>query len=170
MKIFLISDNHAWHDEAILKHARQADEVWHAGDWLNLDLYNELEKSGIPVRSCWGNVDGHEIRAIFPEHNRFTLENMDIWITHIAGYPGKYHPALRPALLSNPPDILICGHSHILRVMRDEKLKNMLYINPGSCGIQGFHHVRTGVSFELSAGRISNMQVIEFGPRVQKLG
>ncbi len=169
MKILLISDNHAWHDDALLRHAALADEVWHAGDWLNLDLFHKLEEMGKTVRSCWGNVDGHEIRAIFPEHNRFLMEGLKIWITHIAGRPGKYNPKLVPLIKAHTPDILICGHSHILKVQRDATFNGMLYLNPGSCGIQGFHQVRTAISFNISNGKISDMNVIEFGPRQMRL-
>lgn len=165
MKILLISDNHAWYDEALLTHAQRVDEVWHAGDWLNLELFHELEKMQKPVRSCWGNVDGYEIRAIFPEHNLFQIQGIKFWMTHIAGRPGRYNPKLLPKLKAHTPDVLICGHSHILMVKKDPLLGNMLYLNPGSCGIQGFHHVRTAVSFEISEGKIRNMNVIEFGPR-----
>ncbi len=166
MKILLISDNHAWHDDALLKYAREADEVWHAGDWLNLDLFHELEKLNIPVRSCWGNVDGHEIRSIFPEHNQFEIQGIRFWMTHIAGHPGKYNPKLLSALRALSPHVLICGHSHILRIVRDEKFNNMLYMNPGSCGIQGFHHIRTAIQFQINGGKIEQVSVIEFGPRV----
>lgn len=169
MNIFLISDNHAWHDDKILEYAAAADEVWHAGDWLNLDLFHALEKMGKTVRSCWGNVDGHEIRAIFPEHNKFLIHGLKVWITHIGGHPGKYNPKLLPALKANPPDLFICGHSHILRVMRDKSLRNMLCMNPGSCGIQGFHHIRTGILFSLTDAGISDVRVIEFGPRAQRI-
>ncbi|MBL7812197.1 MAG: metallophosphoesterase family protein [Bacteroidetes bacterium] len=166
MKILLISDNHAWHDQAILHHAAEADEVWHAGDWLNLDLFHELEKSGKPVRSCWGNVDGQEIRRIFPLHNRFELMGIRFWMTHIGGYPGKYNPKIMPALKNHPPDVFICGHSHILKIVRDPALKNMLCLNPGSCGMQGFHLVRTAIRFTISPAGLTDMAVIEFGKRV----
>ena len=169
MKILLLSDNHGWVDDGILKHCSEADEVWHAGDWLNLSLLHAIEKLGKTVRACWGNVDGHDLRKIFPEHNKFTVEGVTVWITHIAGKPGRYNPKITSQLYANPPKLLICGHSHILKVERDPALKNMLYVNPGSCGIQGFHIVRTALRFELNQGKILNMQAIEFGPRVQKI-
>jgi putative phosphoesterase len=169
MNIFLVSDNHGWYDDAVLKHAATADEVWHAGDWLNLDLFHQLVNLGKPIRSCWGNVDGQDVRQIFPEHNKFTVEGVTVWLTHIAGKPGNYNPKIKAQLFADPPKLLVCGHSHILKVERDTALKNMIYVNPGSGGIQGFHLVRTALRFQLLAGKILNMEVIEFGPRVQKI-
>lgn len=165
MRIFLLGDNHAYMGKELLHHAAKADEIWHTGDWLNLDLFYALEKLQKPIRSVWGNVDGHDIRAIFPLHNNFQIQGIKFWMTHIGGYPGKYNPKLRPTLIRHTPDVFICGHSHILKIMRDPKLNNMLYLNPGACGITGFHLVRTALTFEINNGELQNMAVIEFGKR-----
>jgi putative phosphoesterase len=162
-KILLISDNHGWVDPAVLHHALWADEVWHAGDWLNMDLFTELEKLNKPIRGVWGNADGMELRRIFKEVNFFHLEGMDFFITHIGGYPGKYNPKIKEQLFSNPPHVFICGHSHILKVARDPKLNNMLCLNPGACGLQGFHEMRTALRFILDNGKITALEIIEIG-------
>ncbi|MEX0595279.1 MAG: metallophosphoesterase family protein [Candidatus Paceibacterota bacterium] len=164
-KILLLSDTHGCSEDDIVKHFKDADELWHAGDWTNLTLNTLMEKTGKPIRGVWGNVDGHEIRAIYPLHNKFVCEGLKVWMTHIGGYPGKYNPKIRVQLQSNPPDIFICGHSHILKVMRDPKLNNMLCINPGAAGRHGFHLMRTMIKFEMHEGKIQNMAAIELGKR-----
>ncbi len=163
VKVLLISDNHAYFDEAIFKHAEWADEVWHAGDWLSSSLFLEFEKRNIPVRGVWGNADGMDLRRIFPEHNKFLLEGVKFWMTHIGGYPGRYNPKIKAALEANPPDVFICGHSHMLKVSRDPKLKNMLCLNPGACGLQGFHLMRTALRFVVHNGKLENLEIVEFG-------
>ncbi|MGB0788931.1 MAG: metallophosphoesterase family protein, partial [Marinirhabdus sp.] len=121
-KILLLSDTHGHIDNAILKYARQADEVWHAGDIGDVRVTDALKKLK-PLRAVHGNIDGTELRSEFPLHNRFMCEGVSVWITHIGGYPGRYSPAIRGALRAGPPRIFICGHSHILKVMPDKKLK-----------------------------------------------
>lgn len=162
-KILLLSDNHGHVDDAILHHAKWADEVWHAGDWLNDALLLELEEKGHVVRGVYGNADGMELRRIFPLHNRFTLEGVRVWMTHIGGYPGKYNPAIRQELKVNTPDLFVCGHSHILRVDRDKAHSNMLCMNPGACGLKGFHIMRTALRFVLDSGQVKQPEIIEFG-------
>ena len=163
-KILLLSDTHSHIDDAILKYVHWADEVWHAGDIGDLNVTDSIKKIK-PLRAVFGNIDGAEARSEFPLHNRFMCENVDVWITHIGGYPDKYNPNIRAELQSNPPKLFICGHSHILRVMADKKLNNMIYLNPGAAGREGFHKVRTIVKFEISGGKIENMKVIELGKR-----
>ena len=169
MKIFLLGDNHAYLGPELIHHAQKADEIWHTGDWLNMELLEEFEKLGKKIRSVWGNVDPHSIRNIFPLHDNFQIQGIKFWMTHIGGAPPRYNPKLLPTMKQHTPDVFICGHSHILRVERDAKMNNMLYINPGACGTTGFHRMRTAVTFEIREGKIENMMVLEFGPRAMRL-
>lgn len=164
MKILLLSDTHSYIDERILDYASQADEVWHAGDIGNLNVTDELAKVA-KLRAVYGNIDSAEIRKEFPLNNRFQVENLDVLMTHIGGYPRKYNPAIREEIYKNPPKLFISGHSHILKVMPDKKL-NLLHMNPGACGIHGFHQFRTMIRFEVNVGKIENPEVIELGKRV----
>lgn len=163
-KILLLSDTHGHIDERILEYASQADEVWHAGDIGSLTVTDELQKLA-KLRAVYGNIDGAEIRKEFPLNNRFLLEGVEVWMTHIGGYPGKYNPKIRKEIEMNPPKLFICGHSHILKVMPDKKL-NLIHMNPGACGKYGFHQVRTMLRFELNSGKIEKLEVIELGNRV----
>ncbi len=158
-KILLLSDTHNYIDDRILAYAEKADEVWHAGDIGSLQVTDALKELK-PLRAVFGNIDDHEIRKEFPLNNRFVCEGVDVLITHIGGYPGKYSPAIREELNSNPPKLFICGHSHILKVMPDKKL-NLLHMNPGAIGIHGFHKVRTMLRFTVDQGKIDNLEVIE---------
>ncbi len=160
-KILLISDTHGHIDEKMLNYAAQADEVWHAGDIGDLRVTDELKKIK-PLRAVCGNIDGAQARLEFPLDNRFTCEGVDVWITHIAGYPGKYNGRINEILRHNPPRLLICGHSHILKVMNDPKFGH-LHMNPGAAGTSGFHQVRTMLRFSLDIGKISELEVIEMG-------
>ena len=162
-KILLLSDTHSYIDDQILKFVKLADEVWHAGDIGDLAVTDTLKKHK-PLRAVYGNIDDKNARAEFPLDNRFELEGVSIWITHIGGYPGKYNQRIREQLHLNPPTIFICGHSHILKVQYDEKLQ-LLHINPGAAGKHGFHKVRTMVRFEIDNGNIKNMEVIELSMR-----
>ena len=164
MRIALLSDTHGYLDEHILSHLAQADEIWHAGDFGTLEVCKKLSVLK-PLRGVYGNIDGQEIRKIHPLHNRFSCEGFDVWITHIGGYPGKYDPKIREEIQKNPPGILICGHSHILKIMKDAIHKNLLFINPGAAGKEGFHRVRTLVKFTLKEKIISEVQVVELGGR-----
>lgn len=163
MKILLLSDTHSYIDERILEYASNSDEVWHAGDIGDLKVTDELQKVAM-IRGVYGNIDNAEIRKEFPLNNRFTAEGVEVLITHIGGYPGKYSPAIREEIYANPPKLFICGHSHILKVMPDKKL-NLLHMNPGACGVYGFHQVRTMLRFEINSGKIENLEVIELGKR-----
>ena len=158
-KILLLSDTHSYIDNRILAYAEKADEVWHAGDIGSLQVTDALKELK-PLRAVFGNIDDHEIRKEFPLNNRFVCEGVEVLITHIGGYPGKYSPAIREELNSNPPKLFICGHSHILKVMPDKKL-NLLHMNPGAIGIHGFHKVRTMLRFTVDQGKIDNLEVIE---------
>lgn len=162
-KILLLSDTHSHIDEQILKYVTQADEVWHAGDIGDLVVTDTIKKIK-PLRAVFGNIDNHEARLEFPLHNRFIIDGVDVWITHIGGYPDKYSPAIREEIRKNPPKLFICGHSHILKVQFDKKL-NLIHMNPGAAGKHGFHQIRTMLRFEIQNGKIENLEVIELGKR-----
>lgn len=159
-KILLLSDTHSYIDDRILEYAQQADEIWHAGDIGDISVTDKLAEIK-PLRAVYGNIDDNKARAEFPLNNRFTLEGVDIWITHIGGYPGKYNPTIRKEITENPPKLFICGHSHILKVMPDKQL-GLIHMNPGAVGKHGFQKVRTMLRFELNKGKIENLEVIEF--------
>jgi len=158
-KIGLLSDTHNWWDEKYIKYFADCDEIWHAGDIGSIDLALRFEALK-PFRAVYGNIDDRKVRTDYPEFLRFTLEGVDVLMTHIGGYPGKYDPRVRNILYANPPKLFITGHSHILKVMFDKKL-NCLHINPGAAGKYGFHKVRTLICFELNNGNIENLNVIE---------
>ena len=162
-KILLLSDTHGHMDRSILKYAAQADEIWHAGDIGSLSVTDQLEALK-PVRGVYGNIDDHVIQKEFPENNRFMCEGVDVWITHIGGYPNKYNMRVREEIKVNPPKLFICGHSHILKVMHDKKL-GLLHMNPGACGKHGFHQVRTMLRFVIDGDKISDLEVVELGKR-----
>ena len=160
-KILLLSDTHSHIDETILKYVALADEVWHAGDIGNLSVTDTLKQLK-PLRAVFGNIDDDKARIEFPLHNRFMCEGVDVWITHIGGYPGKYNQNIREELVKNPPNLFICGHSHILKVQFDQKL-NLLHMNPGACGKSGFHTIRTMLRFTIDGDKIQELEVIEIG-------
>ena len=124
-KILLISDTHGYIDDRIIQYAKQSDETWHAGDIGELKVTDELKKV-TTIRAVHGNIDNNKIRAEYPENLRFQVEEMKIWITHIGGYTNKYNQRIRQEINTNPPDIFICGHSHILKVIKDKKLSNSI--------------------------------------------
>lgn len=159
-KILLLSDTHSYIDDKILKYVKQADEVWHAGDIGDVKVTDTI-KTLKPLRAVYGNIDNAKARAEFPEHNRFKCEEVNIWITHIGGYPPRYNNRVLEDLKTNPPDMFISGHSHILKVMPDKKL-DLLHINPGAIGMHGFHKARTMVRFEIDGKQIKSLEVIEF--------
>ena len=159
-KILLISDTHGYIDEKIIKYANQVDEIWHAGDIGDISVTDTL-KTIKPLKAVYGNIDDQKIRSEFPLHNRFLCEKVDVWITHIGGYPKKYNSKIIDELRSNPPDLFICGHSHILKVINDKEL-NLLHINPGAIGKHGLHNVRTMIQFEINGNKIENLSIVEF--------
>jgi len=162
-KILLLSDTHSFIDEQILKYVKLADEVWHAGDIGDLKVTDAIKKLK-PLRAVYGNIDDATARLEFPLHNRFLCEQVDVWITHIGGYPGRYNINIREEIKMNPPKIFIAGHSHILKVQYDKKLQS-LHLNPGACGKHGFHKVRTMLRFEIDGSDIKNMEIIELEQR-----
>ena len=162
-KIALLSDTHGYFDAKILKYIEPVDEIWHAGDIGNLQLADELEKLK-PLKAVYGNIDGQDVRKVHPLNQRFMCEAVDVWITHIGGYPGHYAPQIRAEIFSKPPQLFICGHSHILKVMFDKKL-NLLHMNPGACGNHGFHKIKTLLRFTIDADKIKELEVIELGKK-----
>ncbi|MFA8434316.1 MAG: metallophosphoesterase [Marinifilaceae bacterium] len=162
-RIGLLSDTHSWLDPRIFDYFAQCDEIWHAGDIGNLETADQLAQFK-PLRAVHGNIDGHEVRVVYPKHQRFLCEEVDVWITHIGGYPNRYDRNVKPGIMENPPQLFISGHSHILKVMNDSKL-NLLHMNPGAAGSNGFHKVRTLLRFVIDGKDIRDLEVIELGPR-----
>ncbi|MCF6351324.1 MAG: metallophosphatase family protein [Flavobacteriaceae bacterium] len=162
-KILLLSDTHSFIDKQILKYVKQADEVWHAGDIGAIEVTDTIVKLK-PLRAVYGNIDDNEVRNSFPLDNKFTLEGVSVWITHIAGYPNRYNQRVRTQLNYDSPKLVICGHSHILKVMYDKKY-NHLHLNPGAVGKHGFHKIRTMLRFTLDKGTIKNLEIIELEKR-----
>ncbi len=164
-KILLLSDTHGYLDQKIIKYIEGVDEIWHAGDIGNTEVGDNILKLKL-LKAVYGNIDGHVLRSQFPENQIFTCEGIKVLITHIGGYPGKYNARVKQLILKEKPQLYICGHSHILKVMQDRK-NNLLHMNPGACGIQGFHKTRTLLRFELNQGKIKNLEAIELGIRGQ---
>ncbi|MGG7661731.1 metallophosphoesterase family protein [Dyadobacter sp. BHUBP1] len=162
--IGVISDTHGYLDERVFDHFANCDEIWHAGDIGSAEIVSQLQAFK-PTRIVFGNIDTPQVRALTYENLHFEVEGFRVWITHIGGAPPRYNPQVMPTLKSNTPDIFVCGHSHILRVIRDKSLNNMLYINPGAAGREGFHKFRTLLRFNLHEGLISQMEAIELGKR-----
>jgi len=162
-KILIISDTHGHLDPKLVKHIEAADEVWHAGDIGNLKLCDSI--SGLkPFKAVWGNIDGNEFRKEYKEHLIFNCGEVKVYMTHIGGAPGKYNPGVRKIIMEEKPQLFICGHSHILKVMFD-KTYDLLHINPGAAGVHGFHHVKTAVRLQIEGKEMKNLEIIELGPR-----
>ncbi len=163
-RIGVLSDTHSHLDPKIFTHFKDVDEIWHAGDIGDIEVLDKLRVFK-PTRAVFGNIDNNVLRMETPEFNIFDIEGKKILITHIAGKPGKYSKPLYDKLQEVKPDVVVCGHSHILLVQFD-KYSNLLWINPGACGIKGFHSVRTLVRFTIDDTKIENFEVIELGKRV----
>lgn len=162
-KILLLSDTHSFIDEQILKFVKQADEVWHAGDIGDLKVTDTIKKLK-PLRAVYGNIDAADARLEFPLDNKFVIEDVSVWMTHIGGYPNNYNQRIREDLKKNSPTIFISGHSHILKVQFDKKL-NVLHLNPGAAGNHGFHKVRTMLRFSIDKDQLKDMEIIELAIR-----
>lgn len=162
-QIGLLSDTHSYWDERFNQYFADCDEIWHAGDIGSLEVIERLNKICL-VRAVYGNIDGQNIRIVFPEVNRFTIENTTVLMKHIGGYPGKYDKSVKHLLLEDPPQLFISGHSHILKVLFDKKL-NLLHINPGAAGKYGFHTIRTIVRFKIDNGNFTDLEVIELSDK-----
>ncbi len=159
IKIGLISDTHNYLDPQVFEYFEDCDEIWHAGDFGNLSIAEELQEIA-PVVGVYGNIDGEDIRQVYPLHQRFEREGLKIWMTHIGGIPGRYCLPIRQEMETNPPELFVCGHSHILRISRDQELNKMLYMNPGAAGKQGFQSQRTVIRFQIIEGKLHNVEVI----------
>ena len=158
-RIGLISDTHNYLDEAVFKHFEKCDEIWHGGDFGTIEVANRL-KEFKPLKGVYGNIDGNDVRSVFAEENIFMCEDVKVYMKHIGGYPGKYAPGVKDELLSYKPQLFITGHSHILKVMYDDKLQ-CLHMNPGAAGKQGWHKVRTLIRFAIDGANIKDCEVIE---------
>ena len=163
LKIGLISDTHHFLDDNVFRHFESCDEIWHAGDFGTIDIANKL-KEFRPLKGVYGNIDGQDVRSVYPETLRWQSEGIKVYMTHIGGYPPKYNPTVKPRLLADPPQLFICGHSHILKVMYDDKIK-CLHINPGAAGRQGWHTIRTIIRLTIDGTNMKDCEVIELGPR-----
>ena len=164
MNIGLISDTHSYLDPKIAGYFSSCDEILHAGDIGSVDLLESLQRLK-PTQAVYGNIDGREIRTLCPQDLWLEREGVRILMTHIAGKPGKYHPRVRSLLKEKTPDLLICGHSHILKVTKDPEFRDLLFINPGAAGRQGLHHQKTIMRMSLKEGKVTNLEVIELGKR-----
>ena len=163
MKIGLISDTHGWLHPRLFDHFAECDEMWHAGDIGNTETADKLSQFR-PLKAVYGNIDDSVLRRMFPQYLRFKIGDVDVLMTHIGGYPGHYLPDVKKIILANPPDLLICGHSHIAKVMYDKKA-NFLFINPGAAGYTGFHKFMTAVRFNITGEKIHDLELIELGER-----
>jgi putative phosphoesterase len=159
LKILLLSDSHSFIDEKIINYCKNADEVWHAGDIGSLEVTNAIQEVSF-LRAVYGNIDNKDIRSEFPLDNKFMAENVGVWMTHIGGYPNRYNSRVKQLLALRPPKIFISGHSHILKVQYDKKLK-LLHMNPGAIGNHGFHKVKTMLRFEIDNTDIKKLEIIE---------
>lgn len=162
IKIGLISDTHNYLDPQVLDYFKDCDEIWHAGDFGTIEIADKLKKIA-PLLGVYGNIDGEDIRNEYPLHQRFERDGIKFWMTHIGGIPGRYCIPIREEMESDTPEVFICGHSHILKVARDQTLNKMLYINPGAAGRQGFQEYRTVIRFDIDQGKILNVEVINLG-------
>ena len=162
-RIGILSDTHSWWDDKYVQYFTGCDEIWHAGDIGDEAVIDRLEGVA-PVRAVYGNCDGGMMRRRFKEVECFEVEGVKVWMTHIGGYPGKYAPGVKTRLLEEHPNLMVCGHSHILKVIPDRML-NLLHINPGAAGKQGWHVVRTLVILTIDAGVIQDCEIIELGNR-----
>ena len=162
--IGVISDTHGYLDARVFEHFKDCDEIWHAGDFGTMEVSDQLAEFK-PLKGVYGNIDNHEIRKVHPLEQEFTVESVKVFMIHIGGKPGRYDASIVERLNNGTPDIFVCGHSHLLRVEKDKRFSNMLYLNPGAAGITGQHETRTIVRFHIDEGQMGGMEVIELQPR-----
>ncbi len=158
-RIGVLSDTHGFIHERLFQFFEKADEIWHAGDIGSINTADQLSEWKT-LRAVYGNIDGQDVRSVYPQHLRFMCEEVDVWITHIGGYPGRYDQYVKPEIFNHPPKLFICGHSHYLKVIYDQKL-GFLHINPGAAGYMGFHKVCTAVRFIIDGNEIRDLEVWE---------
>ena len=166
-RIGVISDTHGFLDPTLEEHFSECDEIWHAGDIGKLEVTDQIEAFK-PLRCVYGNIDDAKARRSFPLDLRFTVEGLDVFMTHIGGYPGRYNKRVTEIFKEDPPGLFICGHSHIMKVMMDKRY-GFLHINPGACGQHGFHKIRTMARFTIKDGKVADLQAIELGTRGQTM-
>ncbi len=162
-KIALISDTHGLIPEDVLPFLRDADEIWHAGDLGSVETLDQME-SIKEFRAVYGNIDDHKVRLQCPLDLSFNCEGVKVFMTHIGGYPGRYNSRVRSLLDDQKPNLYICGHSHICKIVRDNK-RGIIHMNPGACGYNGFHLMRTMILLECHESKISNVKIVELGLR-----
>jgi len=158
-RVGILSDTHGFFNPLLFTFFKQCDVLWHAGDWGDMLTVEKAEQFK-PLKSVYGNIDGKEIRQVFPEVNIFTVEDLKVCLLHIGGYPQKYSPQFNKILLTEKPDVMICGHSHILKVMRDTK-NNIMHFNPGAAGNKGFHNICTAIRLKIDGKRMYDLEVWE---------
>lgn len=164
-RIGLISDTHGFLDETVFRYFRDCHQIWHAGDFGNINIAEELgQKSGLQVRGVYGNIDGNDIRSVYSEELAFDCEDVRVFMKHIGGYPGRYAPGVKKRIIEEKAALFISGHSHILKVQYDEGLQ-CLHMNPGAAGKQGWHKVRTIIRFVIDGNQMKDCEVIELGGR-----
>lgn len=163
LRIGLLSDTHHFLDDNLFRHFDKCDEIWHAGDFGTIAIADRLAAFK-PLRGVYGNIDGQDIRNVYPEKLRWLSEEVKVYMTHIGGYPPRYNPVVKKELESETPNLFICGHSHILKIMYDQRL-HCLHMNPGAAGRQGWHTVRTAIRFVIDGNNMKDCEVIELGPR-----
>lgn len=163
--ILLISDTHSHLDAALMKHIDAADEVWHAGDIGSIEIVTDAIKKLKPLRAVYGNIDDANARKEFQKNLIFMCEDVKVFITHICGQPTNYLKEVKDVLIAEKPKLFICGHSHILKVMYQPQY-DVLHMNPGACGVHGFHQIKTVLRFVIDGSEIKDLAVIELGKRV----
>lgn len=164
-RIGLLSDTHGYLDDAVFSHVKNCNEIWHAGDFGTVGIADELAaRSGLAVKGVYGNIDGYDVRSIYPENLVWTCEKVVVYMTHIGGYPGRYAPGVKQELINHKAKLFICGHSHILKVVYDDKI-GCLHMNPGAAGNQGWHKIKTLLRFVVDGANIKDCEVIELGRR-----
>lgn len=162
-RIALLSDTHNYLETKMLKYFDSCDQIWHAGDIGTISIADQLAQIK-PLKAVYGNIDDTDVRAVHPKNQIFFCEQVKVFMTHIGGYPNRYSLDALAEIKREMPQLFICGHSHILKVMFDSKYK-LLHINPGAAGIHGFHKVKTMVRFTIDGDKIKDLEVIELGPR-----
>jgi putative phosphoesterase len=165
MKIGLLSDTHGWIHPRLFDHFSEVDEIWHAGDIGSIETADALAAYK-PLRAVYGNIDDTQVRKVYKENLKFKIEEINVWLTHIGGTPGHYDRRVRTSIYEEPPDLFICGHSHIAKVMYDKK-GGFLYINPGAAGYNGFHKYMTAIRFQIDGKKIHSLELIEMGERAK---
>ncbi|HET6227467.1 MAG TPA: metallophosphoesterase family protein [Bacteroidia bacterium] len=162
-RIALLSDTHNYLDPKLFKYFETCDQIWHAGDIGTVSIARELA-SIKPLVAVYGNIDGSDVRREYPKNQQFICEGVNVFMTHIGGYPTRYNGEALAEIKRYQPQLFICGHSHILKVQFD-KTHNLLHMNPGAAGIHGFHAVKTMLRFTIELDKIKDLEVIELGKR-----